>query len=196
MRAKTILNRPLFPDSNNSVELLDRVLWNDGDSSFYSEILSKKILENPSLDISKNIFLLEMSKDVEKFNLRTDSNLSLKYNLKEYDTTWNIPEQYKSINLKPYLISKLKKEVEENLFTPDEIRIRIKRILDEISEIEKHNMSEMFKTAIYIIDKFNENNIVWGTGRGSACSLYTLYLIGLHDVDSVLYELDIHEFFR
>jgi DNA polymerase III alpha subunit len=39
-------------------------------------------------------------------------------------------------------------------------------------------------------------NIVWGVGRGSSCSSYLLYLLGLHEVDVVKYDVDISDFIR
>jgi DNA polymerase III alpha subunit len=41
-----------------------------------------------------------------------------------------------------------------------------------------------------------DNNIVWGVGRGSSVSSYVLYLLGVHRVNSLYYDLDIHEFLR
>jgi len=41
-----------------------------------------------------------------------------------------------------------------------------------------------------------KNNLVWGIGRGSSVASYVLYLIGVHKVDSVKYNLDIKEFLK
>ena len=40
-----------------------------------------------------------------------------------------------------------------------------------------------------------EKNIIWGVGRGSSVSSYILYLIGVHRINSIKYELDYKEFF-
>jgi DNA polymerase III alpha subunit len=49
---------------------------------------------------------------------------------------------------------------------------------------------------IYVIDVMTEKNVVWGVGRGSSCSSYLLYLLGLHEVDPVKYEIEISDFLR
>jgi DNA polymerase III alpha subunit len=49
---------------------------------------------------------------------------------------------------------------------------------------------------IYIIDTMRKNNIVWGVGRGSSVASYILYLLGVHKVDSVKYNLHIEEFLK
>jgi DNA polymerase III alpha subunit len=41
-----------------------------------------------------------------------------------------------------------------------------------------------------------ENNIVWGVGRGSSVASYVLYLLGIHKIDSIKYQLDIREFLK
>jgi DNA polymerase III alpha subunit len=47
-----------------------------------------------------------------------------------------------------------------------------------------------------MIDVFNKNNIVHGVGRGSSTSSYVLYLLGVHFIDSIKYDLDINEFLK
>jgi DNA polymerase III alpha subunit len=48
----------------------------------------------------------------------------------------------------------------------------------------------------YIVDTLRKNQIVWGVGRGSSVASYALYLIGVHKIDSVKYDLPIGEFFK
>ena len=48
----------------------------------------------------------------------------------------------------------------------------------------------------YIVDTLRENKVLWGVGRGSSVSSYVLFLIGIHKIDSVKYNLPIEEFFK
>jgi DNA polymerase III alpha subunit len=48
----------------------------------------------------------------------------------------------------------------------------------------------------YLVDFMRENKIVWGVGRGSSVASYVLYLIGVHKIDSIQYDLDWTEFLR
>ena len=48
----------------------------------------------------------------------------------------------------------------------------------------------------YLVDTMRGNSIVWGVGRGSSVASYVLYLLGVHKVDSIKYDLDINEFLR
>ena len=113
------------------------------------------------------------------------------------DTNWNIPDKYKEIDVNNYLLTKLLNELETSSdFTQDDIEERIQRVEEEIELYEKYNLLDILKAVIYIVERFVENNVVWGTGRGSSCCSYCLYLIGLHDVDSIKYGLELNEFFR
>lgn len=57
-------------------------------------------------------------------------------------------------------------------------------------------MIPILKTMKFIVDTLRANNIVWGVGRGSSVASYALYLMGVHRVDSVKYNLPINEFFK
>jgi DNA polymerase III alpha subunit len=48
----------------------------------------------------------------------------------------------------------------------------------------------------YLVDTLRKNIIVWGVGRGSSVASYILYLIGVHRIDSLYYDLDIAEFLK
>jgi DNA polymerase III alpha subunit len=37
---------------------------------------------------------------------------------------------------------------------------------------------------------------VWGVGRGSSVSSYVLYLLNVHRIDSIKYNLDYQDFLR
>jgi DNA polymerase III alpha subunit len=48
----------------------------------------------------------------------------------------------------------------------------------------------------YLVDTLKSNNMIWGVGRGSSVASYVLYLLGVHKIDSMFYDLDITEFLR
>lgn len=177
----------------NSLNLKNRTLWFDGAVSVNSDDIADRLLCGKSID---NFYVHEINSDVKKFNLMADKKLKVKYSAKVQPASFIIPEQYLNINLKKYLFCKLYERVKEDNFTEDDIERRIARIEQECTLFTQYNILDLIKTTIYIVDTFTKNNIVWGTGRGSSCACYSLYLIGLHEVDSVLYDLDLNEFFR
>lgn len=181
-------------DRQTSLELKNRVLWFDGDSSMPSDVIADMLLAGKSI---KGLHPLELDRSVKLFNLHNDIQLTLKDEIEELDTSYTIPEDYLNIDLRKHILLLLKDRIrEDNITNDDDIEERIGRVLVELEMFKQYKIENLIKTVIYIVDSFKNNDIVWGTGRGSSCACYSLYLIGLHDVDSVKYELDLNEFFR
>jgi DNA polymerase-3 subunit alpha len=70
------------------------------------------------------------------------------------------------------------------------------RIEEELAEYRARNMLDLLRWLKYFVDNCSKNNVVWGIGRGSSVASYVLYLIGVHNIDSIKYNLDWHEFLR
>jgi len=70
------------------------------------------------------------------------------------------------------------------------------RVSEELEAFIKHGMMDLLFYLKYLVDMLEENNIVYGVGRGSSVASYVLYLIKVHRVDSLKYNLDWREFLR
>ena len=179
----------------NGTQLNGRILWFDGDSSFTQKTLYDYVLSGKSLDSS--VYVIEDYDDVEQYNTLTGSNLGTKTELNSISNEWNIPDYYKNLDINEYMRNKLIQEIELNeQFSENDIDERAERLEIELKLFEDNNMIDVLRTAIYIVDNFKQKEVLWGTGRGSSCCCYCLYLIELHDVDSVKYKLDLTEFFK
>lgn len=131
-----------------------------------------------------SLFLLD-----SKINVDTPEDGSDKYN-KENETNWYMPEYYKDLSLELVLADRL----EQLGYSHNSLQW--KRVQDEYAEFEARGLESLLKYMIYLVDVMRENSIVWGVGRGSSVASYVLYLIGVHKIDSVKYNLDFKEFFR
>ena len=96
---------------------------------------------------------------------------------------WFIPKSYQDIDIEEYLIS----------VCPEE---NYQRLAEELELFQKNKMIPVLKTVKYIVDTLRENNVLWGVGRGSSVASYVLFLLGVHKIDSVKYNLPIEEFFK
>ena len=181
---------------NNATELEGRILWHDGDSSFDLDALYEYILLGKQ--INGSVWVNNMSSEIRQFNeLNPNTPLRIKDTLKEFNTEWVVPDKFKNIDVTKYILGKLLEELDKSDdFTQDEIQERIDRVNEELTLYEEYDLVDILKVVSYIVEEFEKNNVVWGTGRGSSCCSYCLYLIGLHDVDSILYGLELSEFFR
>lgn len=101
------------------------------------------------------------------------------------DIKLNIPEFYKKINMQEYFNSYRSRNRKIN-----------ERIDTELSLMLKYNLEDLFRQVIYILDYLKFNNIVYGVGRGSSCASYLLFLLGLHKVDCIKYDISPTEFFK
>lgn len=143
-----------------------------------------------------HVVLCEPSDDVEQFNTAMQAQgfpLLSKYIPLDVDQTsfdaacqseWFMPEEYKNYPIYDYCLSQCN--------TPEQKQ----RVVEEFDAFDKHHMLDLLKYMKYLVDFMRQNNIVWGVGRGSSVASYVLYLIGVHRIDSVQYDLDWREFLR
>jgi DNA polymerase III alpha subunit len=137
--------------------------------------------------------IVESNKDVELFE--QNSNIVLKkinqelYNtsVEEFDSAcqqdWFIPDAYKDMDIEGYLVHVCPKE-------------HYQRLIEELQEFRARNMLPLLKVLKYLVDTFRKNNILWGVGRGSSVASYVLFLLEVHKIDSIKYNLDWREFLR
>jgi DNA polymerase III alpha subunit len=97
--------------------------------------------------------------------------------------SWFIPEDYY-----PNLV--------EMLYSMCTTKEQTDRVSEELEAFIKHGMLDLLFVLKYIVDTLRANNVVWGVGRGSSVASYVLYLIGVHRIDSLKYNLDWQEFLR
>ena len=101
-------------------------------------------------------------------------------------TNWFIPKEYQEMDIEKWVWNHVDQDNEDRVF----------RVSHELELFKKHEMVPMLKAMKYIVDTLRANNIVWGVGRGSSVASYVLYLIGVHKIDSIKYNLPIEEFFK
>jgi len=70
------------------------------------------------------------------------------------------------------------------------------RCNQELELYDQMGLLPVLRHLKYMLDTWKHNNIVWGVGRGSSISSYVLYLLGVHRVDPIKYNLDYREFFK
>lgn len=108
--------------------------------------------------------------------------------IEQYDAVaqnnWMMPDEYRAFDPLNYCL---------NCATTQE---EINRIHQEYAIFEQKQMVTLLKVLKYLVDTFRQHNVVWGVGRGSSVSSYILFLLGVHKIDSIKYNLDYTEFLR
>ena len=72
--------------------------------------------------------------------------------------------------------------------------VHFDRVKMELEWFEKTENLKFLTLMIKLIDQFKEENIVWGIGRGSSVASYVLYLLEVHDVNPIKYNISFNEF--
>lgn len=152
------------------------------------------LYKNP--DINMSHFIVE---DPEEFNnairqtyaefpsLQVYRKSSAK-SVKEFDSQnqseWWMPEEYKSMDIAEWVIRQCKNDVE------------LQRVGQELILFHERNLFNLLRFLKYLVDTLQKENMVWGVGRGSSVASFVLYLIGVHRINSLYYDLDPHEFLK
>lgn len=168
-------------------ELTGRTLWADGISVVPPASLEAALTSGIPL---ASLAVTELTAEVKRLNQLTDTKLSVKTELaKPFPPPWGIPKSYQDMDVVQFVMGL--KIVRDELYEK-----RLERLAAELSLFESNHLLDVLKMVIYVVDELKRSNVVWGTGRGSSCSSYILYLIGLHAVDPVKYDIDIADFIR
>jgi len=97
---------------------------------------------------------------------------------------WHMPEEYKQLDIADYILGLCKNEAE------------LQRCGEELLLYQERDLFNLLKYLKYLVDVMTENKIIWGVGRGSSVASYVLYKLKIHRIDSMFYNLDVHEFLR
>ena len=173
--------------------MVEKIKINEtGDCIFTEEDAIDSLYTNPDFDISKLFF-----EDTEQYNnsiKNTGIDLQQLQTVPKQPTpakvdaaniaNWFMPQKYYELNVLEWLLNKCQNDTEK------------KRVEQEYLLFEKKNFIKVLQFLIYFIDTLRENNIVWGVGRGSSVASFCLFLIGVHKINPLQYNLNIAEFLR
>ena len=111
-----------------------------------------------------------------------------KLSLEEFDdlnqSQWQMPQEYYEIDIAKWVLDQCKTEEE------------LQRAGEELLKFHDRGMFPLLQYLKYLVDTMRRNNIVWGVGRGSSVASYVLYLIGIHRINSLYYQLSVDEFLK
>lgn len=162
-----------------------------GQIVFTEKELCDLYLTNPELTLN-NILVVDDIKFDPELNIDNIPQL-INYTLseksiEEFDSecrsNWFIPEEYKNFDIAQFVLEQCKSDAE------------LQRAGEELLLYQERDMFMLLKYLKYLVDTLRANNIVWGVGRGSSVASFVLYLIGIHRINSLYYDLPITEFLK
>jgi hypothetical protein len=137
-----------------------------------------------SVELEKLIGILEDPASLATWTFTHDSDQSVPVWDKVQQQNWYMPEEYKQLDIAEYVLG---------LCTTQE---ELQRCGEELLLYQERGLFDLVRYLKYLVDVMQENRVIWGVGRGSSVASYVLYLLGVHRINSMYYDLDPNEFLR
>ena len=122
--------------------------------------------------------------DFPNFINYVEQNITLAEFDKLYQESRLMPHEFQDLDIVQHILDLCKTDAE------------LQRVGEELILFQERDMLTLLKYLTYLVETMRKHGIVWGVGRGSSVASYTLYLLGVHKINSMYYGLDISEFLK
>jgi DNA polymerase III alpha subunit len=159
-----------------------QVLTEDDLCHFYMEnpdAMIKRVIAETSITFDNNLELQNIPK-IEKYISLLETEQFDKLN----QDNWFMPEEYKTMDIAKFVLDQCNGQEE------------LQRAGEELLLYQEREMFPLLRYLKYLVDTMRQHNIVWGVGRGSSVASFVLFLIGIHRINSLYYDLSIDEFLK
>jgi hypothetical protein len=143
-----------------------------------------KCVVDHSVDIESVIHLIEDPGQLIEWTFPDDSDISVPDWDRVQQRNWHMPDQYQQLDIAEHMIAMCD--------TPE----KLQRVAHELLLYQERGLFDLLRYLKYLVDIMHDNHVIWGVGRGSSVASYVLYLLGVHRIDSMYYDLDAGEFLR
>lgn len=157
----------------SEVDIIDLIMRNP-------ERSVKTTLVEPGVNTANKLDL----DDFPNFVNYVEQNISLDEFDKLNQESWLMPSEFQDLDIVQHVLDLCKTDAE------------LQRVGEELLLFQERDMLTLLKYLTYLVETMREHGIVWGVGRGSSVASYTLYLLGVHKINSMYYGLDISEFLK
>lgn len=149
------------------------------------DVLSmKNLVVDASVDIETLVHLIENPQDLMTWTFPESSDIAVP----EFDHIrqgrWFMPQEYRDFDIAEYVLSLCNTQEE------------LQRVGEELLLFQQYDLFDLLRYLRYLVAVMRENQVIWGVGRGSSVASFVLYLLGVHRINSLHYDLDPREFLR
>lgn len=142
----------------------------------------KNMLVDDTVDLENAVQFVDRIPELIKYVGEPDVILTVFD--KEQQATWHMPREYKDIDIAEYILGLCDNEAE------------LQRCGEELLLYQERDLFNLLCYLKYLVDVMTTNQVIWGVGRGSSVASFILYKLGVHRINSLFYNLDVHEFLR
>jgi DNA polymerase III alpha subunit len=153
---------------------LCEILFARPDAKLKTALTTTKITIDPDLELEHTPNLIEYvntSETLDEFDTRLQAN-------------WLMPQAYQDLDIVQYILDQCQTDAQ------------LQRVGEELLLYVDRNLLPLLQYLKYLVDTLRVNKIVWGVGRGSSVASYVLFLLGVHKIDSLYFDLPITEFLK
>ena len=146
-------------------------------------VLNHLLVDN-TVDLETAAHILDNVPTFIKYDEMAQDRLTIEDFDHRCQATWYMPDEYKQLDIASHVL---------NLCASD---AELQRVGHELLLFQERNLFDLLRYLKYLIDTMTANKLIWGVGRGSSVASFVLYLLGVHKINSLHYELDPAEFLR
>jgi DNA polymerase III alpha subunit len=160
-----------------------------GEIVFTEQDICNLYLANSNIQVKEILSDIEIPNTLDLANFpKVKLYVAPNCSIEEYDrakqNTWYMPDEYKNMDIAKWVLEQCQGDAE------------LQRAGQELLLFQERDMFPLLQYLKYLVDTMRQHNIVWGLGRGSSVSSFVLYLIGIHKINSLYYDLPIEEFIK
>ena len=146
----------------------------DPEAQLKRALVDKPVVFNESLELINHT----------EFILYKKPELSVKEFDEQNQNQWFMPKEYIDMDIAKFILDQTNGYAE------------LQRAGQELILFQERQLFPLLRYLKYLVDTMRANNVVWGVGRGSSIASFVLFLLGVHRINSLYYDLSIDEFLK
>jgi len=136
------------------------------------------------IDLESMAHVLENIPEFVEYSKVSQEDLDQQDYDRRCQNTWHMPAEYQQLDIAAHVLALCNTDAE------------LQRVGQELLLFQERDLFDLLRYLKYLVDVMTQNHVIWGVGRGSSVASYVLYLLGVHRINSMYYDLDPHEFLR
>lgn len=144
----------------------------------------RNMLVDQTVDLETAALILEHVPEFLRYDEEARANVTQEQWDHRCQQQWFMPQEYRDLDIAAHVIGLCQSEAE------------LQRVGQELLLYQERDLFNLLRYLKYLVDVMRDNHLIWGVGRGSSVASHVLYLLGVHRINSLYYDLDPQEFLR
>jgi DNA polymerase III alpha subunit len=142
------------------------------------------VVIDQTVDVAKLIDTIQDPNQMVSWIVPESNDISVAEFDAKQQNSWFMPQSYRDLDIAKYVLDLCQSQEQ------------LQRVGQELLLYQERGLLDLLRYLKYLVDVMTENRVVWGVGRGSSVASYVLYLLKVHKIDSLMYDLNPREFLR